>query len=468
MSITAEALSGLREESRVAGERMREILSSAKDEQSRSLTEEETGEFDRLASDAEKLDARIEVLVKQVEREEKDADRVRALEASTRTYGSTARVTSEAGPYTPTSAANHGSSYFRDLYRANKGDQGAHDRLRRNNDHVAAYSERTALSTVNGVGGEFVPPLWLENQFVQLARPGRVTADIVTKDALPSGTDSINIPKISAGTGVGLQGFPTGGQNTGITEVDLTTTSISSGVVTVAGGQTISMQLLEQSPLNIDKVVLADLARAYAIQVDDFVLNGSGSAGQPLGLLNVAGVNAVTFTSASPALVSATVANSLYAQLTMAISKIASARFDQPSHIVMHPRRWNWALGQVDSSTRPVLLENQYGLFNGVGKQDNEGVQGVVGSILGLPVVVDSRVPTNLGAGTNQDPVVVAKFDDLWLWEGNVRAEAFEQTFANNLSLFVRLYNYMSFQGARFPASISVINGTGLVAPAGY
>jgi len=53
--------------------------------------------------------------------------------------------------------------------------------------------------------------------------------------------------------------------------------------------------------------------------------------------------------------------------------------------------------------------------------------------------------------------------EDLWLWESSIRAEAFAQTYANNMSIFVRLYNYMSFQPARFPQSISVISGTGLI-----
>jgi hypothetical protein len=54
---------------------------------------------------------------------------------------------------------------------------------------------------------------------------------------------------------------------------------------------------------------------------------------------------------------------------------------------------------------------------------------------------------------------------DLMLWEGTVRAEAFNQTFAQNLSVFIRLYNYASFQPARYPQSISLISGAGLIAP---
>lgn len=80
----------------------------------------------------------------------------------------------------------------------------------------------------------------------------------------------------------------------------------------------------------------------------------------------------------------------------------------------------------------------------------------------GVDIYLDANIPTNLGAGTDQDRVIVLKADDLRLWESHIRAEAFQQTFAQNLSVFVRLYNYIAFQAARYPQSISVINGTGL------
>jgi hypothetical protein len=111
-------------------------------------------------------------------------------------------------------------------------------------------------STVDGAGGDFVPPLWLVSQFVELARPGRVTADLCNTDRLPEGTDSINIPRLLTGTAVGIQGT----QNTAILEQDITTDAVSSAVFTVAGGQKLSLQLVEQSPLNVDRVILGGVS----------------------------------------------------------------------------------------------------------------------------------------------------------------------------------------------------------------
>jgi HK97 family phage major capsid protein len=345
-----------------------------------------------------------------------------------------------------------GQSYFRDMWNSRQnGDTAAMDRLVRNNKGRAL--EERAISTTNGAGGEFVPPVWLEQEFIKLARPGRITANLVPTQPLPAGTDSLNIPKVNTGTAVGVQGT----QNTAVTQQDLTTTSVSSAVTTIAGGQTVSLQLIEQSPLNVDDVVLADLAAAYAVQYDTLILSGSGTGGNPTGLLTLSGTNAVT--------VSATDVPSLYKAIANAIQQVHTNRFLPPDRIIMHPRRWAALLASVDASNRPLIVPNGQPQFNGVAEQAGVQSQGYVGTIQGLPVYVDALIPTNGGAGTNQDTIIVGRFADLMAWEGNVKAEAFPQTYANQLSVFVRLYNYMSFQPARYPKSLSVISGAGLVPP---
>jgi HK97 family phage major capsid protein len=448
-------LADLAREDETANTRLRELIEAAEGTETRSLDESATAEFDRLTGEIEARAERRSRLEAQLAREDEAAKRAADLAASTRAYGTAAKVTREEGPYTPDSSRNGGPSFFRDLARVRRGDMGAAERLQRNNAHAQAYSQR-AISTANGAGGEFVPPLWLEQDFVPLARPGRVTADLMTKDALPAGTDSINIPKVNTGTAVALQGTPTGGQNAAVLQTDLTTTSVSSGVYTVAGGQTVSMQLLEQSPVNIDRVVFQDLAKAYAIQVDNFVIAGTGS-NQPQGLLTLSGkqTDQAAATTSTPAQVFKLIANQ--------ISAIQTSRYEAPTHILMHPRRWYWFVSAVDSSGRPFVVPRAQGPFNALADGSNQNnTQGIVGEMLGLPVVVDPNLPTNLpdaqGTPANDaDNIVVAKFDDCWLWESAIKAEAFEQTYAQNLSLFLRLYGYMSFQPSRYPLSVGLV-----------
>ncbi|WP_160145278.1 hypothetical protein [Phycicoccus sp. SLBN-51] len=49
--------------------------------------------------------------------------------------------------------------------------------------------------------------------------------------------------------------------------------------------------------------------------------------------------------------------------------------------------------------------------------------------------------------------------------EGPPRAEAFRETYANQLSVYLRFHRYVAFTAERLPKSISVINGAGLVTP---
>jgi HK97 family phage major capsid protein len=354
------------------------------------------------------------------------------------------------------------TSYFRDLTTISlnrEGRSGALERMERNRREVEvdvreaqARGEVRALTTVDGAGGDFVPPLWMVNEFIALARAGRVTADRVRQQALPAGTDSINVPRLATGTAVAEQTT----QNTAVQNTDATTSSLAATVTTLAGQQVVSVQLVEQSPINLDDILLADLAADYAIKLDTFVLSNN-SAGK-LGILNVSSINSVTYTDGTPTV------PELYPKIADAVQQIHTGRFMPPDAIIMHPRRWAFFLASFDTASRPLVTPYAGGM-NVVGETGGVVSQGYVGTLQGLPVYVDPNIPINLGAGTNEDRIIVARFDDLILWEGNARSEAFRETYANQLSVLLRFYNYVAFTGGRYPKAISVISGTGLVTP---
>lgn len=342
-------------------------------------------------------------------------------------------------------------SYFRDLFNATRGDDGARHRL-------TAAQETRASTTAAGAGGEFAPPLWLIEDFVELARPGRITADLIGSETLPAGVSSINIPKISAGASVGV----TVTQNTTITETNVTTTSVSSGITEITGKQTVSLALLRQSGTPLDRIILADLAEAYAVMLNTQVISGSAANGQLRGLITAG--TAVTFTTTQPAVVSATATNSFYMKVLAAQAALAGARYLPADAIVMHPRRWAWVLGALDSSNRPLVVPSGAG-SNQVGVSGALAAQGYAGEMLGLPVYVDPGIPTNLGTGTNQDVVFVLRKSDLQLWESAVETASFDATYADQNSILYRVLGFSAFIPHRHQASVQVIGGTGLVAP---
>jgi HK97 family phage major capsid protein len=417
-------------------------------EAKRELSADESERFDREETQIRSIDAQVSKLDEQLRADEQHAETMRR-------YAPSVTILSEPEVY----RKGGDNSYFKDLFRSKeRGDSEATARLARNDKQVA---EARALTTGNGAGGELVPPLWLTQDFVRYARPARITANLVPNLPLPAGTNSINIPKIQTGTQTALQTT----QNSQVQVTDLSTTEISSSVFTIAGGQTISLQLLEQSPVNMDGLVLQDLAAAYAVNLNSLVLSGTGASGQPTGILTLSGTNAIDCPAPTGA---QTLAGQIYKAVANAIAQVNTKRFLPPDTIIMHPVRWASLLSQVDSTGRPLVVPAAGDTArNPLGLAAEVASQGFVGTMAGLDVYVDALIPTNLTAdsGTGEDVIIVARLADLMLWESDIRAEAFQQTYANNLSVFVRLYNYASFQAARHPNSVSVITGSALTAP---
>ncbi len=346
-------------------------------------------------------------------------------------------------------------SFFRDMVNAQRGNPGAIERLGRHQQEMVV--EKRALSETAGEGSDFTPPVYLTDQWVNLARAGRVTADACTHLELPPSTPSVNLPVLEAGTAVAAQ------KDLGNVEnKDAKTATLTVPVITVAGNQDLSRQLFDRMLPGTDVVIWGDLVAAYNTAIDTEVLNGSGTAPHSRGILQTSAINAVTFTSASP-----TVAE-LYGYIADAIQRINSNRFLPPSAIIMHPRRWGWLTAQVDTTGRPLVVPYAGGPQNAEGNLANVAAQGVVGTMLGLQVIVDPSIPTNLGAGTNQDIIIVARVEDLYLWEEQanpVYLKAFEQVLSEKLAVRLQAYGYSAFTAGRYPKAISTVGGTGLVTP---
>jgi HK97 family phage major capsid protein len=340
-------------------------------------------------------------------------------------------------------------SFFTDLHAAAKGDFEARDRLNRHSTEIRV--ERRDLTSTAGAGGEFIPPLWLMDRWIPLLRSSRAIADSLTRLDLPAGTMSISLPKLSGGAATAIQAS----ENAGIQETDPTTTSVTANVRTIAGQVDISTQLFEIPQPGLDEVLFRDLARDYATKLDVQVISGSGVSGQLLGLRTVSGINAITYTSGSP-----TVAL-LWGQIANAVQQVTGA-FGNPDTIAMHPRRWAYMLAGLDSTNRPLFNGNT----NMMGSGDINTSDGAVGSLMGLRVIVDPNLPTNIGAATNQDVILVYDSSQIFLWEeGAPRTRVFEDVGSGTLTVRLRVHGYSALMANRLPTMISAIGGTGLVAP---
>jgi hypothetical protein len=295
---------------------------------------------------------------------------------------------------------------------------------------------------------------------VALARPGRVVADLLNRQPLPQGVSSLHLPKVSGGTVVGVQ-QP---QNTQIANTDMQTTSVSSGVSTLAGQQVVSLQLISQSGIPLDTVILGDLA-----------FDTANSSTFRLSRAPVPTANCVVWRTAPlwerprsprprPAFISTTSANSFYNAMVRAVNAIAVGRYLPAQQILMTPTRWNWCQEALDTATRPMLLASGAS-FNAPGMSTEITAEGASGTLLNLPVYVANSLPSSHGTGTNADEAIVLRGSDVFLYEGELALESFDATYANQASILLRALNFVGMIPDRYPSSVNLVNGTGQVAP---
>ncbi|MFE7559662.1 phage major capsid protein [Kitasatospora sp. NPDC057500] len=322
----------------------------------------------------------------------------------------------------------------------------------------SAFERRVAPNRTDGQGGYFVPPLWMVDQYIDLPRFGRTIANSVRNMPLPSGTDSISLPKIATGTATGVQTA----DGAAVTSQDLTDTSVTAPVRTVAGQQDVAMQLLDQSPIAFDEVMFADLIADYNQKIDVQVIAGSGAAGQARGILNTPGINSVTYTDATPTL------PEMWPVFAQAASQVAKNRKLPALATFMTPSLWYWIVSQLDTAGRPLVQVEPGTGFNIAALQTGAVAEGPAGRIVSLPTLLDGNIPSNLGAGTNESRIITARTSDLYLWEGSMRTRVLQEVLSGTLQVRFQVWNYFAFMADRRPESVSVISGTGVIPQAGF
>jgi HK97 family phage major capsid protein len=420
------------------------------DAEGRDATNEEVELVALAGAEADELSERIAELTAQHERREKAAEADKS--------SGKRKIENVTEPRTYRKDNAHELSMFADAFRAQfSGDAAARQRIER---HMAESSYESRDVATGSVGG-LVVPQYLVDEFAAILRAGRVTANTIRREALPPQGMALVVPRGSTGTTVAAQAT----QNTAASNTDLNfNNDLTINVKTFAGQQNVSRQTLERGYPGIDRLIYADLVADYAKKLDASIIADDGTSGTHKGLLNATGTNGVTYTQASP-----TAAN-FWPKLADAVQRVASNRFQPADAIIMHPRRWGWLEAQVDTNNRPLFIAGAPG-FNAMGTgANNDGAfaEGLAGTLMGLPVYVDPNIPTNLGAGTNEDRVFVIRRTDPILWEdgdGMPRELRFEDVLGGNLTVKLVVYGYSAFTAERYAVGVSIISGTGLVTP---
>lgn len=352
--------------------------------------------------------------------------------------------------------------FVRDVFAVQfGGDPAAADRLMRSNrEQAELYRDRYGREQrdvgTSGFAG-FTIPQFLIDEYAPLARAGAPFLAMlknVTKD-LPQEGMVISIPRGTTGTAVAAQSS----ENSAVQETNFDDTKLDIDIRQYAGQNDLSRQAVQRSRDSVD-TIFGDLIAAWWSTVDSDCLNADGTLGTVLGLRSVVGINAVTYTDASPTL------PELYPKVADAKSQIVTGRHAPALALLMHGRRWEWVMASLDSSNRPLAVPNANGPFNALAVGDAPEYGAVVGSMQGLPVVTDNNLPTNLGAGTNEDIIIATRVVDhrLWIDPAGPRTFSFEQSNAPQ-SIRLAVWGEAAFTGGRYPEATGTVGGTGLVAP---
>jgi HK97 family phage major capsid protein len=409
----------------------------------------EDADLDALQSDFDAKEAAHRAACDAVERAERVEEARAALPVQPEaTPEADVKVVSE-----PLTYERHApNSIFRDLVLAQKGNAPASARLERHSREMTVEARSALVSGVDADGGALVAPLYLQSEFVTLARPGRKVVDAIGTRPLPPNTDSINIPTLDTGTAVASHS-----ESGAVQDTAATFGTVTGAVQTIAGLQNVSQALVDRAVPGVDEVIFGDLVRAYASTLESAVLNSSTTNAK--GLLQLSGTNGVTYTSATPAV------SELYRKIADAIQQVATGIYEPADMIIVHPRRWAFLLAASDTQNRPLVTP--YAPMNAAGVQNGVVAEGPVGSIQGLPVYTSANVPTTLGASTNEDAILVVNSKDLFIMEdaSGPYLDTFRDVLSGNLQVRFRLFSYYAQIHGRRPKAVSKITGTGLVAP---
>lgn len=409
-------------------------------------------------ADVERIRAEVEA-----EAEVARAAEERIVSAETPKYDEVARVGSEERTYAPHKdaafdtrtgkfVAKPGAEFEADVARAALGDYEAQQRLAKHqSEERVERSQYLTRDVGTGAFAGLVVPQYLTELYAPAAAARRPFADAIRKHQLPAAGMTVNLSRVTTASATAIQAT----ENSAVQETDLDDTLLTISVQTNAGQQDVSRQAIERGT-GIEAVVLDDLFRQYATTLDSTLINQATN-----GLVNVA--TTVTYTDASPT------AAELYPKILEGLSGVEAALLDQASGdniAVMHSRRWYWMQSQVGTSW-PFISQPGYDAQAGganAGVAYGAGARGVLPN--GTRVIVDNNVPTNLGAGTNEDRVFLVDRNECHLWEDSsapmfIRAE---QTGVGSLSVKFVVYGYFAYTHARY-AQARQIGGTGLVTP---
>lgn len=309
------------------------------------------------------------------------------------------------------------------------------------NDWKDADLEKKALTEGTGSAGGYLVPPEYSTQLIQMVYAKTVVRKAGTT-VIPMNSNILYIPKQN-----GTANAAWLGENTTISDSNPTFTQVQLTAKKLAAMAIFSNELLQDSNPQVESVVMNDLANVLAVAQDNAFLQGTGTNNQPKGIINQTGINTIT--------AGANGADLTYDMIIDAIAAIQKASLGnfKPNAIIMHPSIYYKAMKQKDSMGR-YLIEPI---------QNASAATDFPGTIMGIPVLTTTTIPTDLTTGTSTTTsyVILGQFDEAIIGErGGVELLASNTagSFFTNDAMGIRATVRLDFT-LRHPEAFCVING---------
>ena len=160
--------------------------------------------------------------------------------------------------------------------------------------------------------------------------------------------------------------------------------------------QGVTYDLMHQSSKALDDLIMEDMVKAHAVALDAAIFAGSGSSGQPTGVLSASGVNSITIDASN----GGPLTHDLLVQMETEVG-IDNGLLDDTLAYVSN------AKVQGKLKTIPQIAGYPYYLMND-------------GKVNGYPFYMSNAIPSNLGTGTAFSAAIFGNWSEVLVgsWGG--------------------------------------------------
>jgi len=305
---------------------------------------------------------------------------------------------------------------------------------------VSASGDAIAVREFSGIGnsiGDSTPNNLYVPELLTLLREGRPVANLFANRPLPQEGNTLQTPEVTTGNRVGYQD----GEGTAVENQVQSWILRDWKKATIAGGQGVTVQAARWSSPNYLEEVVRDLLADYTEFLDSETINGDPTTSTPVsgtgftGNLNAGGTDVPVGGGVDAAL----------ALIGSGWAAVYQGSRRAPIAAVMASAVWGAFLDLADTDGRPLITTDAPSNPAGIGDAAS-----VVGTLRGIPVVVDESTPT--------DVVILGSFRDALLFEDPATPAQITLTYPSNLVTDVSVHGFATC-AIRRPGAFAILSG---------